>query len=239
MDENERPDEMSGHEPPEQSEMDEGEKPGVMDGHEVAGPSEMGGDAEPDEEEEISKTRMELYDWLQCVVSAVIFGIFIFVFVGRTIGVDGASMMNTLHDRDRVIMSNLFYAPNNGDIVVFQSPSEAFGGTPLVKRVIAVAGQSIDINFESGDVFIDGVVIYEPYIMERTHYNRHRFQGPVTVPYGYVFVMGDNRNSSTDSRDPKVGMVDTRHILGRVHFIAIPGQDEFTPRNWGRMGIVR
>jgi signal peptidase I len=125
---------------------------------------------EEDEEHSASvKTRMELYDWLQCIVSAVIVGIFIFVFLGRTIGVDGASMMSTLHDRDRVIMSNLFYTPNNGDIVVFQAPSEAFGGTPLVKRVIAIAGQSIDIDFETGDVLINGEVIYEPYILEPTH----------------------------------------------------------------------
>ncbi|MCL2226923.1 MAG: signal peptidase I [Oscillospiraceae bacterium] len=192
-----------------------------------------------EQEEEETSARMELYDWLQCVVAAVICGIFLFVFVGRTIGVDGNSMLSTLHDRDRVIMSNLFYAPSNGDIVVFHSPAETFGGTPLVKRVIAVAGQSIDINFETGEVFVDGAVIYEPYILEPTTYNRHRFQGPVMVPYGYVFVLGDNRNSSTDSRDPQVGMVDTRFILGRVHFIAIPGADEFRPRDWGRMGVVR
>ena len=192
-----------------------------------------------DSDEQIGKTRMELYDWLQCIVSAVIAGIFIFVFIGRSIGVDGASMMNTLHNRDRVIMSNLFYTPGNGDIVVFQTPSDTFDGTPLVKRVIAIAGQSIDINFETGDVFVDGMLIDEPYIMERTHYNRHRFEGPVMVPDGYVFVMGDNRNSSTDSRDPKVGMIDTRYILGRVHFIAIPGADGQNQRDWSRVGAAR
>ena len=185
-------------------------------------------------------TRMELYDWLQCIVSAVIVGIFLFVFVGRTIGVDGPSMMNTLACGDRVIMVNLFYTPRNGDIVVFQSPSDDFDGTPLVKRVIATAGQSIDINFDNGDVFVDGAVIYEPYILEATTLNRSRwFEGPVMVPYGYVFVMGDNRNSSTDSRDPQVGMVDTRYILGRVHFIAIPGANDFNSRDWSRFGVTR
>jgi signal peptidase I len=197
---------------------------------------EEGGELDPDDE--ATKARMELYDWLQCVVSAIICGIFLFVFVGRTIGVDGRSMMNTLHDRDRVIMSNLFYTPANGDIVVFHSPSDSFGGTPLVKRVIAIAGQTLDINFDTGDVFVNGNVIYEPYISEPTR-NRQHFEGPVTVPEGFVFVMGDNRNSSTDSRDQKVGMVDTRYILGKVLFVAIPGADFNSPRDWSRIGLAR
>ena len=183
------------------------------------------------------KIRMELYDWLQCVVSAVICGIFIFVFIGRTIGVEGDSMRQTLHWNDRIIMSNLFYTPKNGDIIVFRAPSEVFGGTPLVKRVIAVAGQTIDINFDTGDVYVDGVLLDEPYINEPTT-NRLNFQGPEVVPDGYVFVMGDNRNHSSDSRDSRVGMVDTRYILGKVLFIAIPGQDDYAPRDWSRFGPV-
>jgi len=181
------------------------------------------------------KTRMEMYDWLQCIVSAIICGIFIFVFIGRTIGVDGRSMMLTLHNSDRVIMTNLFYTPKPGDIVVFQSPSDRFGGTPLVKRVIAVAGQTVDINFDTGDVTVDGIVLSEPYIRERTA-SRHDFEGPRTVDEGYIFVMGDNRNSSTDSRDNHVGLVDTRYVLGKVLFIAIPGPDETGSRNWSRFG---
>jgi len=192
---------------------------------------------EHEDEYEVSKARMELYDWLQCIVSAIICGIFIFVFIGRTIGVDGRSMMSTLHDNDRVIMSNLLYTPNNGDIVVFHSPSDTFGGTPLVKRVIAIGGQTVDINFDTGEVFVDGVVLYEPYINEPTR-NRGSFQGPVTVPEGYVFVLGDNRNSSTDSRATEVGMVDVRYILGKVLLIAIPGVDDFNHRDWNRVGLV-
>ena len=191
-----------------------------------------------DPDDPSNKARMELYDWLQCIVSAIICGIFIFVFVGRTIGVDGRSMVQTLHDKDRVIMTNLFYTPRNGDIVVFQAHSDSFGGTPLVKRIIAIAGQTIDIDFETGDVFIDGAVISEPYINEITH-NRHNFSGPMTIPDGFVFVMGDNRNGSTDSRDSKVGLVDTRYILGRVLFIAIPGADDMNQRDWRRIGLTR
>ncbi|MCL2153553.1 MAG: signal peptidase I [Oscillospiraceae bacterium] len=189
----------------------------------------------PDTEK--TKTRMELYDWLQCIVSAIICGIFIFVFVGRTIGVDGSSMMQTLHDNDRVIMSNLFYTPKQGDVVVFQTPTEAFGGTPLVKRVIALAGQTIDIDFQTGNVIIDGVIQYEPYIAEPTR-SKLNFTGPVTVPEGHVFVMGDNRNHSSDSRDARVGMVDTRYILGRVLVLIIPGSDNEHPRDWNRLGLI-
>jgi len=189
------------------------------------------------EDEDEDKVRMELYDWLQCIVSAIICVIFIFVFVGRTIGVSGRSMMNTLNDHDRVIMSNLFYTPKNGDIVVFQTPSDYFDGTPLVKRVIAVEGQTIDINFETGQVFVNGNELFEPYIRELTS-RQLDFNGPITIPEGYIFVMGDNRNSSTDSRDNKVGIVDTRYVLGKVLFVAIPGSDEFTQRDWSRIGFT-
>ena len=213
------------------------------------------GAAEQEADGETSKARMELYDWLQCVVSAIICGIFIFVFVGRTIGVDGRSMMDTLHNHDRVIMTNLFYTPKNGDIIVFHSPTESFGGTPLVKRVIATAGQSIDINFATSEVSVNGEVLDEPYINEPTRSrldfpyiidsddeeNRKRIDSglPIIVPEGHVFVMGDNRNSSSDSRDRKVGMVDTRYILGKVLLIAIPGGDEYHPRDWSRIGLTR
>ena len=193
-------------------------------------------DAEP--ADDTAKLRMELYDWLQCIVFAVICGIFIFMFFGRTIGVEGDSMLKTLHSNDRIIMSNLFYSPKNGDIVVFRSPSDVFGGTPLVKRIIAVGGQSIDIDFNTGEVFLDGVVIDEPYINELTR-TKLNFQGEIVVPEGFVFVMGDNRNRSSDSRDTRVGLVDTRYILGKVLFIVIPGQDNYTPRDWSRIGMVK
>ena len=185
---------------------------------------------------EKSKARMELYDWMQCVVSAILFGIFIFVFIGRTIGVEGESMMQTLHWNDRVIVSNLFYTPKNGDIIIFRA-SDSFGDTPLVKRVIAVAGQTIDINFDTGQVFVDGELLNEPYINMQTH-RRLNFTGPYTVPEGCVFVMGDNRDNSTDSRDSRVGPVDTRKIIGKVLFLLIPGSDRTTPRDWSRFGAV-
>ena len=187
-------------------------------------------------EEAASRVRMELYDWLQCIVTAIMCGVIIFIFIGRTIGVDGRSMMQTLQNEDRVIMSNLLYTPSNGDIIVFVAPSEEFE-FPLVKRVIATEGQTIDINFENGNVFVDGVLTDEPYINTETT-TRQDFYEPVTIPNGFVFVMGDNRNSSTDSRNNLVGLVDTRYILGKVLFILIPGMDETGHRDWHRFGFT-
>ena len=200
---------------------------------EDAGADSEDEDLSSESEEKASKTKMELYDWLQCIVGAIIVGIFIFVFIGRTIGVDGNSMYETLHNNDRVIMSNLFYTPRNGDIIVFKARSH--GDTPLVKRVIATEGQTININFADGHVFVDGILLCEPYINEPTR-SEGNFRGQLTVGEGKVFVMGDNRNHSNDSRS--FGEVDTRYILGKVLFMVIPGGDDSSQRDWGRFGFV-
>ncbi|UOO38772.1 signal peptidase I [Oscillospiraceae bacterium CM] len=178
---------------------------------------------------------MELYDWLQCIVSAILCGILIFVFIGRVMGVEGPSMMPTLVNNDKIILTNLFYTPKYGDIVIIKTV--AFGDTPIVKRVIATEGQTVDIDFDTGDVSIDGKVIEEKYINDLTH-SREDFVGPVVVPKGNVFVMGDNRNESTDSRSNYVGMVDTRQILGKVLFVLIPGQNTDGSRSFARIGTV-
>ena len=183
------------------------------------------------------KARMELHDWVQCVVGAIVIGIVIFVFIGRSIGVDGISMMSTLRHNDRIIMSNLFYTPTNGDILVFQTGCDEFGGSPLVKRVIATAGQTIDINFDCGHVFVDGILLCEPYLDEPT-FVRNNFDGPVLVEDGHIFVMGDNRNHSSDSRDSRIGQIDTRKVLGKVLIIVIPGADVFGYRDWNRFGWI-
>ena len=148
---------------------------------------------------------------------------------------DGTSMLQTLQNKDKVVMSNLFYTPEYGDIVVIKT--DFFGDTPIVKRIIATAGQTIDINFETGTVTVDGVVLEEDYINTPTN-DREDFNGPITVPEGYVFVMGDNRDYSTDSRSSYVGLVDTRRILGKVYWVIIPGIDEDGTRDWSRIGSV-
>lgn len=182
-----------------------------------------------------STGKIELYDWLQCIVSAILCGILIFVFVGRVIGVEGVSMLNTLHDNDKVIMSDLLYTPHYGDVVVIKT--EYFGETPLVKRVIAIEGETIDIDFSTGEVSINGNIIYEPYIREMTTAQLD-FEGPMLIPEGFMFVMGDNRNKSSDSRKEYVGLIDTREILGKVLFVLVPGKDDDGNRSWDRIGSV-
>ena len=148
------------------------------------------------------------------------------MFVGRIIGVDGSSMYPTLHHTDKIITSNLFYTPENGDIVVVQT--DKFGPDPIVKRIIATEGQTVDIDFLKGEVSVDGKVIDEPYIAEPT-YLEGDVIFPQTVPEGCVFVLGDNRNASRDSRFESVGMVDIRELLGKASF-------RFMPIN--RLGVI-
>lgn len=178
---------------------------------------------------------MGLYDWLQCIVSAVVAGILIFVFVGKVDVIKGRSMMHTLQDGDAVVLSNLFFTPKYQDIVFIKS--DAYD-TPIVKRVIATAGQSVDIDFEKGVVSVDGAELKEDYISTPTTI-KMSFEGPVTVPEGHVFILGDNRNDSSDSRDDRIGMIDVRDILGKVYFILIPGKGPDAKRDWSRIGPVR
>ena len=167
----------------------------------------------------VGKGRRETYDWVQCVVAALLICILAFVFFIRLIGVDGISMMPTLQNGKRVFISNLMYEPKYGDIVVVQTDS--FGEDPIIKRVIATGGQTVSIDFSAGVVSVDGVALDEPYTAEPT-YNQLDFTGPVQVPEGYVFVMGDNRNHSNDSRDSRIGLISEQEILGRVLFRLFP-----------------
>ena len=165
----------------------------------------------------------EAYTWLHDVVSFLAVVMVLFVFFLRLIGVSGPSMTPTLLNGDRVILlSNFLYREvDAGDIVVMQIPS--FDTEPIVKRVIATGGQTVDIDFEAGEVYVDGVLLQEDYINELTHLSY--VDGPtfpVTVPDGCLFVMGDNRNDSADSRYGPIGMVDARRVLGRVMTIVWP-----------------
>jgi len=146
---------------------------------------------------------------------AIIF-VLIFTFGVRFIDVEGISMAPTLLHGDRFAITRLWQSPNNGDIVVvvFPEPNDFI----MVSRVIATGGQTIDIDFKTGVVYVNGEPLNEPYIAEPTRVNSGMIF-PQTVPDGHMFVMGDNRNNSFDSRDLRIGMVDTRHVLGRVAYI--------------------
>ncbi len=163
-----------------------------------------------------------LYDLVSVLATAVVAVAIAFVFVFRTVGVSGSSMYPTLENYDRIILSAFLYEPENGDIVVTCQPSKSPAiEDVLIKRVIATGGQTVDIDFENSIVYVDGVALDEPYINEPTR-DREDFYEPVTVPEGYVFVMGDNRNHSTDSRDSRIGLIREEYILGKLLFRMMP-----------------
>lgn len=165
--------------------------------------------------------KMDLYFWLQALVIALVTLILLFTFVGRVIGVDGSSMLPTLHHKETMLLQSIGYQPKQGDIVVL---TKYFGHVrgPIVKRVIATGGQTLDIDYAAGTVTVDGVVLDEPYIREAMREPWFENISHITVPEGHIFVMGDNRNDSDDSRDVLLGTVDQRYILGRVRMVLLP-----------------
>lgn len=167
--------------------------------------------------------RREVYDWIQCLITALIICVMIFVFFIRVIDVVGTSMLPTLQHGNKMLVSGFLYKPKYGDVVVFKADSYD-PDKALVKRVIAVSGDDINIDFDKGIVYVNGEPIEESYINELTK-TKLDFIGPKEVPEGCVFVMGDNRNASTDSRDSRIGMVDSRLILGKVYFVLFPLDD--------------
>ena len=184
------------------------------------------------------KKSREAYEWVQALVCSVLAVVLLFTFGARLIGVDGHSMVPTLQDGDRLLVLNSMlcggYEP--GNIVVLRK--ESFLPTPIVKRVIATAGQAVDIDFGSGVVYVDGRRLHEDYINELT-FTAEGTEFPLTVPEGCVFVMGDNRNHSTDSRSAQLGTIDQRYIIGRAVFLALQGPDAVTGvRDYGRIGGI-
>ena len=180
----------------------------------------------------------DFYEWVQALVCSVLTVVVIFTFGIRLIGVDGHSMVPTLQHGDRLLVANpMFYDDfKYGDIVVLTK--ESFLAEPIVKRVIAVGGQTVDIDFDSGSVYVDGKLLKEDYINELT-FTTDGTKFPVTVPEGSIFVMGDNRNHSNDSRDVRLGTVDTRHVIGKAVVLLFPGRDEITEeRDFGRIGVI-
>nr|WP_306290285.1 signal peptidase I [Pseudoflavonifractor phocaeensis] len=177
----------------------------------------------PAQEEEDSGFARALYDWLQALAVALVCIILIFVFVGRFIYVDGDSMNPTLWDKDMMVVQTLGYTPAQGDVVVLTKYFANVRG-PIVKRVIAVGGQTVDIDYDAGTVTVDGVKLSEPYIKEpmQQPFDSRMGNEHVVVPEGSVFVMGDNRNNSSDSRFLELGTVDERYVIGRAFFVTLP-----------------
>lgn len=164
---------------------------------------------------------LEIFDWVDSVVFSVVLMILIFTLVFRIVGIKGESMENTVLDGEKVIISDMFYTPKRGDIVVisrdyFNSLGQPIEGSePIIKRVIATEGQTVNIDFESGVVYVDDVPLDEPYTKTLTN-RQDDVQFPVVVEDGCIFVLGDNRAISKDSRDSSIGLVNERYILGKV-----------------------
>ncbi len=208
---------------------------------------------EPQEAEEIrsrkssaKKEKNESLSWKKQVLSYVHDLVYlltavmlIFLLCFRVVVVSGTSMNNTLLDGDYLLLlgSTFYHNPQQGDIIV-ASKDSFDNGAPIVKRVIAAEGQEVNINFKTGVVYVDGVALDEPYTLTpTTTYEGVNF--PVVVEEGCLFVMGDNRNASQDSRHPTIGQIDRREVLGKVIFLFLPGtnygQQE---KNFDRIGVV-
>lgn len=166
----------------------------------------------------------ELYLNVRTLVFVLAALILIFTFVVRIIVVSGSSMENTLQNGDSMLVWCLGYEPKQGDIVVLTQRS--YQEDSLVKRVIATEGQRVDIDYDTGTVYVDGTPLEEDYIKEAMKVpNYGEGVNHVTVPEGCIFVMGDNRNDSADSRYPSIGIIDTRSVIGRAVMVLFPFRD--------------
>lgn len=194
-----------------------------------------------EDEEELSwqeSLMMTLHDVLGLVAAVII----IFVLLLRIVVVNGSSMYDTLWHNDYLLVkSNVIcgsYEP--GDIIV--ASKESFNdGEPIIKRVIATEGQTVDIDFGAGIVYVDGVALEEEYTYTPTNVSEG-VVFPMTVAEDCLFVMGDNRNRSRDSRYPDIGMVDEREVLGKAVFLIFPGtgdEENRAPRDFSRIGVLK
>ena len=165
------------------------------------------------------KSNQNIVEWYEALIFALAFLVLLFTFVVRVVAVNGSSMVPTLSSGDRLLVQSSLFQVERGDVVVIDSYIDY--GKPLVKRAIAVGGDRVDINAETGEVFVNGQLLDEPYIAEATR-QKGDMEFPLTVPEGYLFVMGDNRMHSTDSRYQDIGFIDERDILGQVLYRIYP-----------------
>ena len=177
--------------------------------------------------------------YLHDFVTWLVVILLVFLLLFRVVVVSGPSMNTTLlHGDYLLLINNVFYQePSHGDIVVVSKDSFK-DGEPIIKRVIATEGQWVDIDFDAGIVYVNGNALDEPYVNTPTNlYEGVEF--PLMVEEGCIFVLGDNRNESKDSRSPEIGQIDKREILGKAIFLFIPGRDPVTEKmNFVRIGAL-
>ncbi len=195
---------------------------------------------DPDGEEELLEKieGRESYEWLRSLVTAVLVVTLVFTFFVRLMGVSGASMLPTLQHGDRLIVLSSWLCGDfeYGDIVIARK--ESFDQEPIVKRVIATGGQTVDIDFALGRVFVDGELLQEDYINDLT-YLEEGVQFPLTLGENELFLMGDNRNRSSDSRHYLLGAIDERLVIGKAVFRVFPGKNSLTgERDFSTIGLL-
>lgn len=201
-------------------------------------PDLSGGDERPEDELVEKVAGRDVYETVSSLVAALLAVVLIFTFAARLMGVKGPSMIPTLQNGDRLLILNAALCGDYsvGDIVIASKAS--FDDEPIVKRIIATEGQTVDIDFTLGIVYVDGVALEEDYINDLT-YSEEGMAFPLTVPEGHVFLLGDNRNHSNDSRDSRLGTVDTRELIGKAVLLVWPGKDSLTgARDFSRLGLL-
>ncbi len=197
------------------------------------------------EERETEDSGSSLFEWTRALVGAVLGVVLFFVFVAQMITVQGPSMQDTLYAGDKVlVLKSALCSIESGDIVMIHQYNAQLNET-IIKRVIATEGQTVDIDYDTGTVYVDGVALEEDYIAERT-YSDEGMAFPVTLGEGELFVMGDNRNHSTDSRSTMLGVVDERYVVGKAVLLLFPGRTAqylgelpgTGKRDLGRIGLI-
>jgi signal peptidase I len=173
------------------------------------------------------KAELFCFEWIELISQSLIVVAFVMAFAFRPFTIDGSSMRDTLYDRDKVIVKKWDFVPHNGDVVVIRRYREL--DAPIIKRVIATEGQELEIDFQTGSVFVNGEKLNENYIKEPMR-RRGDAEIPKVIPKGFTFVMGDNRNNSTDSRWNMVGLVDNSYIVGKAVCVYFP---------FYRIGMIR
>lgn len=161
-----------------------------------------------------------VFEWGNALITALVIVILLLTFVFRQVTVNGSSMTDTLQSGDRLIVTNFMYTPQNGDIVVISHGNNY--SEPIIKRVIATEGQTLSINYNTGEVVVDGVLLDETYIKGITRQIRNPLEIPSVIPEGYIFVMGDNREGSLDSRSTEIGLIPLENVIGKAEFRIYP-----------------
>lgn len=162
-----------------------------------------------------------VYDWIRCIIFAIAIVVIVLTFVFRLVDVEGTSMCDTLQTKDKVIVTNLLYTPRDNDIVVISHGAEY--KKPIIKRVIATEGQTLELDYENEKIIVDGIEISEPYIKGTTFSGNYGNNAiPSVIPEGKIFVMGDNRQVSLDSRSTEIGLIDVKDVIGKAQVVAFP-----------------